>query len=95
MIFPTAQLCVYTKYDHTGKILGYAPWLQIGLNPDAAAEACFRQYGANLAKGEWDCVDIAVFGLPRFLFSLFTPVTTISDKRIRHLRRNKEAHDQA
>lgn len=92
MILPTAQLCVYTQYDHTGKLLGYAPWLQVGRDPESAVAACFRQYGSNLEEGDWDCVDVHVFGFLPFILSVFTPITTTKNKKIRRIRPSKENH---
>ena len=92
MTLPTAQLCVCTKYDQSGKLLGYAPWLQVGRDPEAAAVGCFQLYGSNLVDCECDCVDIHLFDLPRFLLSVFTPATITTNKKIRRIRRSEDAN---
>lgn len=91
MNIPTVQICIYTRYNQAGKLLAYAPWLQAGTNPEDAARDCFGYYGADLKKDEWDCVDVCVWDMPRFLLSIVTPVTVISSKKIRRIRRSKEA----
>ena len=87
-LIPTAQLCTYTRYDQSRTLLGYAPWLQTCRDPEDAARDCFKQYGSDLKDGEWDCVDVHIFGLAPLMLSMLTPVTVTTNRMLRFVRRN-------